>query len=184
VAVCFSLRAIYWRHAGVPEPPPYPPPASRGGTRIRRTQKEPRRNASALPTHSPNDLLLAKRKAHGLQEDSRFLVRLRGRADDDVHASDPVERVVRDLGEDELLFQTESVVAASVEGLRRQTLEVSDPRKDDRGELVEEVIHAVTAERDLGANLHSLAELKVRDRFLGDRHDRLLAADELHVSDR
>src|SRR5829696_2980020 len=65
----------------------------------------------------------------------------------DVHAPHAVDPVLVDLVEHRLLGQTERVVALAVELLRRQAAEVTDAREGDRHETVEELPHAVTAER-------------------------------------
>jgi hypothetical protein len=48
-------------------------------------------------------------------------------------------------------------------------------------EPVEELVHALAAQRDLDADRHALAQLELRDRLLGLADHRLLAGDELHL---
>src|SRR3954447_15650114 len=93
-----------------------------------------------------------------------FLVVFGRRYDRDIHAPDPYDLVVLDLGEDQLLGHAERVVARAVH-LRRQPAEVADARERDRQQPVEELPHPVTAERYLRADRLPLAELEVRDRL-------------------
>src|SRR6478609_1685342 len=95
----------------------------------------------------------------------------------DVHPPDPVDAVLVDLVEHRLLREAEGVVAVAVELLRRQAAEVTDARKGDRHETVEELPHAVAAQRRVRTDRHTLAELELRDGLAGLRHDRLLAGD-------
>src|SRR5215207_6980329 len=81
------------------------------------------------------------------------------RGDDrDVHAAGDVDLVVIDLGEHGLVVEPERVVASSIPRLRRQAPEVTDAGDGDGDEPVEELPHAVTAERHLGADRLALAE--------------------------
>src|SRR3954451_11380173 len=70
-----------------------------------------------------------------------------GRRDRDVEPADRVDRVVVDLGEDDLLADAEVVVAPAIERARRQAPEVADPRDRDRHEPVEELVGALAAQR-------------------------------------
>src|SRR6476646_3466297 len=101
----------------------------------------------------------------------------------DVHPPDPVDAVLVDLVEHRLLREAEGVVAVAVELLRRQAAEVTDARKGDRHETVEEFPHAVAAQRRVRTDRHTLAELELRDGLAGLRHDRLLAGDGGEVTD-
>src|SRR5262245_10846897 len=128
--------------------------------------------------------LLPEGHAQVREERLGFLVGPGRGDDDDVHAAHLVDLVVDDLRENELLAQTEGVVAAAIEGLRRYALEVAHARQGDVDQPVEELVHARPAERHLGADGHVLAELEVGDRLAGAGHDRLLARDRLQVGGR
>src|SRR5437868_9495208 len=88
-----------------------------------------------------------ERKAKRAEQRARFLVGPRRRGDGDVHAADGIDLVVLNLGEDDLLFNAETVVAASVEGAVRHAAKVTDARDGDVHEPVEEVVHARPAQR-------------------------------------
>ena len=66
---------------------------------------------------------------------------------------------------------------------RRQAAEVADAGDGDGDQAVEELPHAVAAERDLAADRLALAELEPGDRVLGLGDDRLLAGDQREVGD-
>src|SRR3954466_5343507 len=66
------------------------------------------------------------------QQLARFLIRLRGGGDDDVHAAHLFDAVIVDLGEHDLLLETHRVIAAAVERARVETAKVADARERDR----------------------------------------------------
>src|SRR5688500_11986195 len=103
--------------------------------------------------------------------------------DRDVHPADLVDLVVLDLGEDDLLLDAHVVVALAVEALAGHAAEVAHARQRDRDQPVQELEHAVVAQRHHRADRVALADLEPGDRLarLGD--DRLLPGDLLHVAD-
>ena len=76
-----------------------------------------------------------------LQKGAGSVVVLRRGDDGDVHALELVDLRVIDLGEDELVAETEGVVATAIEALRGDAAEVADAGKSDRDEAVEELVH-------------------------------------------
>src|SRR4051812_18250606 len=100
----------------------------------------------------------------------------------DVHAPHAVDPVLVDLVEHRLLGQAERVVALAVELLRREAAEVTDSREGDRDEAVQELPHAVAAERGVRTDRHALAELELGDGLARLGHDRLLAGDGREVT--
>src|SRR2546428_1502392 len=88
---------------------------------------------------------LLERHAEAAQQRASLLIRLRGRADRDLHAAQTVALVVLDLRAHELLLEAEREVAAPVERAVRDTVEVADPRERDGHELLVEVPHALAA---------------------------------------
>src|SRR5439155_946022 len=118
-----------------------------------------------------------ERHAEAAQQRARLLIRLCRGHDRDLHAAQPVDLVVVDLREDQLLLQAEREVAAAVEAAVRDALEVANARERDRHELLVEMPHALAAQRDLQADRHADAQLEVRDRPAGLRDHRTLAGD-------
>src|SRR5206468_1239093 len=106
-----------------------------------------------------------------------FYLPTRRRHDGDLHPAQPVDLVVLDLREHELLFEAEREVPAPVEAALRDALEVTDAWQRDGDELLVEVPHARSAQGDLEADGHADALAEVRDRLLRLRDDRLLAGD-------
>src|SRR5215207_4418544 len=119
--------------------------------------------------------LLAERHAERLEERARLFVVSRGGDDGDVHPARLVHLVEIYLGEDELVAYAERVVAAPVERLRADAAEVAHARERDAHKAVEELVHALAAERDHRADGHPLAQLERRDGLLRARRDGLLA---------
>src|SRR5438105_8779324 len=93
--------------------------------------------------------LRAERHAEGAQQSARLLIRLRRRHDRDLHTAQPVDLVVVDLREHQLLLEAEREVPAAVEGAVRNALEVADARQRHRDELLEEMPHPLAAQGDL-----------------------------------
>src|SRR6185312_592215 len=81
-----------------------------------------------------------------LEQRERLLVGSRARGDRDVESPDLIDLVVVDLREDDLLLDAHVVVAAAVEGARRQAAEVADPRDRYRQQAVEELVGALAAQ--------------------------------------
>src|SRR4051812_19055467 len=128
--------------------------------------------------HLPVASVGCERQPERQEERARLIVRCRGRRDRDVEAADQVDAVVVDLGEDDLLADAQRVVAAPVERVRVEAAEVADARERDRDETVEELPHAVSAQRHLDADGHPLANLELRDRLASAAHLRALAGDD------
>src|SRR5438093_7880588 len=124
----------------------------------------------------------AERHPEAAQQRARLFVRPRRRADRDLHAARPVDLVVLDLGEDELLLEPEGVVAAPVEALVRHALEVADTRKRHGHELLKEMPHPLTPERHLQADRHADTQAEVRDGLLRLGHDGALPGDLREIS--
>src|SRR3954467_11267452 len=75
-----------------------------------------------------------------------FVVGLRSRGDADVHATQCVNLVVLDLGEDDLLFHTDVVVATTVECTTGHATKVTHARQRDGDQAIQEFIHASAAQ--------------------------------------
>src|SRR3954469_6573085 len=87
--------------------------------------------------------------AQQLQQPLRFFVGLGSGDDAHLKAAKPVDLVVVDLRERELLAQPERVVATSVERLGRDTAEVADARQSQSSQTLEKVPHALATQGDL-----------------------------------
>src|ERR1700735_2084732 len=74
-----------------------------------------------------------------------MLVVARRRGDGDVHATNLIDLVVLNLGENDLLLDTQAVVAAAVEGTGADAAEIPDARDRNAHETIEELVHAVAA---------------------------------------
>src|SRR4051812_31403581 len=125
--------------------------------------------------------LAAEGHAEGLEQRVGLAVGRGRRRDGDVEPADLVDLVIVDLGEDDLLADAEVVVAAPVEGARRQAAEVADPRDRDGHEPVEELVGALAPERHRQADRHALADLELRDRLARAADVRLLAGDRAEL---
>src|SRR5437764_519958 len=112
-----------------------------------------------------------------LQQLSRLFVGLRRRHHRHVHAARLVDLHIVDLREQQLVAQAQRVVAAAVEAARRHALEVAHARQRDVQQPIEELPHALAAERDHRADRHPFSDLERRDRFLRAAHHRLLPRD-------
>src|SRR5215211_5259157 len=138
----------------------------------------------AIPLLLSVSWLAGEREAEPAQQREALLVGRRRRRDRDVEAADGRDVVVVDLGEDDLLADTDRVVAAPVERARVEAAEVADAREGDRDEPVEEVVHPVAAQRHARPDRHPLADLEARDRFAGTADLRPLPGDPRQLLDR
>ena len=64
-----------------------------------------------------------------------------------------------------------------------QATEVLHARERDRGQAIDEFVHALAAKGDLRADRHAIAQLERGDRLARLRLDRLLAGDRREVGD-
>src|SRR3990172_216095 len=112
---------------------------------------------------------LPQREAEQPQQFAGLLVRAGGGHDGDIHAANLLHLVVVDLGKDQLLLHAEVQVAAAIESPLGDSLEVFDPRQGHTEQLVQEVVHPVAAQGDLGPDGHPGAPLEVGDRLLRPR---------------
>src|SRR5262249_34707378 len=119
----------------------------------------------------------AQRKAETLEELAAFFVVVRGSGQGDVHALDLVDARVINFRKDQLIFQTQRVVAATIESVRRQASRVADTRKNHVAKAVDEFVHFVPAQSDRATDGHAFADLEVGDGLLGAGDDRLLPRD-------
>src|SRR5579871_1796657 len=121
---------------------------------------------------------LPHRKTHQAQQLRGLLVGPRRRHDGNVHPADLVDLVVLDLREDELLPDADVHAPAAVQRPARQPLEVLDARQADVEQLVQKLVHALTAQRHLAADRVPRAQLERRDGPPGAGDHRSLPADE------
>src|ERR1700716_659412 len=89
-----------------------------------------------------------ERHAEQLEQAPAFLVRPGGGDDRDFEAARFVNLVVIDLGEDELFAQAKGEVAPPVERTARYAAEVTRARQCGVHQSIEELPHALAAERD------------------------------------
>ncbi len=119
-----------------------------------------------------------------LQKRLGFLVIRRRGANDNVHAPHLIDLVVVDFRENDVFLQAHGIVATTVEGITVQTAEVLHARQRDRDQAVEEFVHTFLAQRHLGADNHTFAQLEARDGLTGARRQGLLAGDGRQILDR
>src|SRR4030081_2412854 len=128
-------------------------------------------------------LLLPEREAESLEQCSAVTVIHRRRRYRDVHAPDLINLVVLDLGENNLFLHAQAVVALTVERARRDAAEVTDAGHRNIDQPVEELVHASSTQRHLGAHGESRAQLEGCDRLARLRDERLLSRDLRQISD-
>src|ERR1700712_5640029 len=89
-----------------------------------------------------------------------FFVGLRRRRDADVQPTQRVDLVVIDLGENDLLFHTDVVVAPAIKCTTRHTTEVANAGQRHRDETIEEFVHRTATQRDHRTDRVTLANLE------------------------
>src|ERR1700712_312583 len=90
---------------------------------------------------------VSERELEAGEQRLRFVVGLRGGRDADVQPTQRVDLVVIDLGENDLLFHTDVVVAATVERSAGHAAEVAHARQRYRHETIQEFEHGLPAQR-------------------------------------
>src|SRR5271156_5649700 len=98
-----------------------------------------------------------------------MLVVARRRGNGDVHATDLIDLVVLNLGENDLLFDPQAVIAAAIEGARADPAKIPDARNGDAYQTVQEFVHTVAAQGHFAADRLAVAHLEGRNGFLGLR---------------
>src|SRR5215472_6466556 len=129
-------------------------------------------------------LLLPERHSHLLQKGASFGIGSRRGGDRDVHTLGLFDLRVIDLGENQLIPQAHRVVAAAVEGFRRNAAEVADTRKGHVQQPVQELVHAIAAQSNHRSDRHALAKLERCDGFLRLCDYGLLTRDRAEFVDR
>ena len=117
-----------------------------------------------------------------LQQGAAFFIGLSGGDNDDVHAADLVDLIVLDLGEDQLLLDAHGIVAAAIESVGVDALEVTDTGQSHVEQTIQEFPHLVAAEGDLGADGHLLTELEVCNGLASTGDNSLLAGDLTQIA--
>src|SRR5438105_5218891 len=90
----------------------------------------------------------AQRKAETLEQFAAFFVVVRGGGQGDVHALDLVHTRVINFRKDQLIFQAQRVVAASIESVGRQAAKVANARQNHVAEAIDEFVHFVAPQGD------------------------------------
>ena len=104
-----------------------------------------------------------------------------GSADDNIHTADFIDFVVFDFRENELFFDADSVIAATVEGVTINAAEVANARKCDVHELIEELVHTVGTKSNFAADRHTSTEFPSGERFTSASDDGFLTSDNSKV---
>src|ERR1700687_4576579 len=131
---------------------------------------------------SPWPASFGERKLKRREQSPRFVIRSCRGADRNVHAPDRIDLVIVDLGKHAVLFQAHRIIAAPVEAFPAPAAEVANARQRNRHKAVDEIVHAVAAQRHLCAERHVLAHLEVRDRLARLCYNRLLSCDERKIA--
>jgi len=101
-----------------------------------------------------------KRKSKLLQQGAGLLIVLGSGVEADIHPPDHIDLVVLNLGEDDLLFDSQRIIAASVKRMRRHAPKVPDPRQSNIQKPVQELVHPIPPESHLAADGHPCPELE------------------------
>src|SRR3569833_3519852 len=122
-----------------------------------------------------------KGELEAFEKRAGFLVGLRRSVEHDIHAPHRFGLVVIDFQEHDVLLHAHGIVASAVEGLGIDAAEVAHARQRHGDQPIDEFVHLVAAQGDLGADRQVLADLEGRDRLLGAGLYRLLAGNRRQV---
>ncbi len=84
---------------------------------------------------------LPKRHSQTFQKRARLLIVARRRDNRDVHPPLLIDFVEINLRKDQLLFDSDRVVAAAVKGPGRNPAKISDARQSHRDQPIEKLVH-------------------------------------------
>src|SRR6266704_1507598 len=98
-----------------------------------------------------------------LERLAALLIVFRAGGHGDVHALDLIHARVINLRKHQLVFQSQRVIPAAIEGVLRQPAEVAHAREHHVAQAIEKFVHVVAAQRHRAADGHALADLEVRD---------------------
>src|SRR5580700_4856232 len=121
--------------------------------------------------------LLPERHSHLAQQRHTLGVRARRGGDGYIHALGLFDLGVIDFRENQLVLDSQRVIAAAVEALRGNAAEVADAGQSHIHQPVEKLVHAVAAQCYHAADRLSFAQLELGDGFGGLRDYRLLTGD-------
>ena len=110
-----------------------------------------------------------------------FLISGGSGADADIHTTDLVHLVVLDFGEDQLLLQTEGIVAAAVKGVGVDTTEVTNAGQSHAEQTIQELIHLLAAQGNLNADGFAFTQLEVSNGLASLADHSLLAGDDAQI---
>ena len=120
--------------------------------------------------------MFLERKTECGEKGVGLFVRLGGGHESDLHTVDPRVLVDVNLGEDDLLLETEGVIALAVH-LLCDTVEFTDAREGDADESLEELVHLDVTKGNFHTDRHALTQTEVGNVLLGRSEDSLLADD-------
>src|SRR4051794_5620226 len=93
------------------------------------------------------------------------------------HTLDLVHLVVIDFRENDLFTDTQGIVPASIKGLRIHALKVTNARKSDVHQTIQELIHTSAAQSHHNAHSIAFADLEGSNSLPGASEHRLLTGD-------
>src|SRR5699024_9438192 len=100
----------------------------------------------------------------------------------DVHTSYFVNLIIFNFREDQLLFDTKSIVASAVKCVWINAPEVTYTRKRQVDKTVSKLIHLFAAQSYLASNGHAFPDLEVSHGFLSLCQYCMLSGDDLQIS--
>src|ERR1700722_11537568 len=125
---------------------------------------------------------VSERELEAGEQSLCFVVGLRSCRDADVQPTQCVDLVVVDFGENDLLFHTDVVVAATIERTTRHATEVAHTGERNRHETVQKFVHCLTTQRDHCTDRIALTDLEASDCLACLRDHWLLAGNLRQVA--
>src|SRR2546430_1380275 len=118
---------------------------------------------------------VANRHPHFTQERFGFLVRLSRGHDCNIKSDVALDFIELDFRENRLVRDSKSVVAVLIKTARRHAVKIANAWQRGFYEALEKLIHALSAQRYLGANRLIFSQFEIGNTFLGQRFERALA---------
>lgn len=111
------------------------------------------------------------------QQTSTFFVRFSTRANGNIHALDVIDLIVIDFRKDQLLLDSDRVIAPTIEGLGRKPFKVPHPGQSKRHEPFKKFIHPSAPHGHTHSDSNAFSELEIGDGFFRPGHNRFLPGD-------
>ena len=117
------------------------------------------------------------------REFTSFFICVSSGNEDNVHTSDFINFIILDLWENQLLFDTKSIVSSAIESVRIYAAEVTYTRQCQVDQAVCELVHFLATKGNFASDRHTLTDFKVCYGIFRFGGNCFLSGDSFHITD-